>query len=148
MPPTPPFTTWGLTSAIIRSHCNALARLHPLPLLTNGTNLYWLSAPMSSHAERWPYRRASGFHQLSPLCCCLPSPVCWWTGREGGGGGGTHLSPFSCKLLSQQTDVLWCKRQPGIKSNLEAEFSSNMGNYNSFAKTSQRENECSSVPVD
>lgn len=36
------------------------------PLFANGTNLYSLSALMSSHAERWPYHRASGSYHLSP----------------------------------------------------------------------------------
>lgn len=62
-----PLRPEGLTHSIIRSHCSAPPLLCPTaPPHTNGTNLYSLSALMSSHAERWPYHRASGSNHLSP----------------------------------------------------------------------------------
>ena len=64
-PPTP-LRPGGHTHSIIRSHCSASSVQQPPHPLANGTNLYSLSALMSSHAERWPYHRASGSHHLSP----------------------------------------------------------------------------------
>lgn len=87
---------------IIRNHCSAPPPSTQPPPFVNGTNLYSLSVLMSSHAEKWSYHRPSGSHHLSP------SPVGWQAQfadgqaeRESGWGweGGTHLSPFSCKLL-------------------------------------------------
>lgn len=63
--PRAPVDLGRLTHYIIRSHCRAPPLLHPHPLLANGINLYSLSALMSSHAERWPYHRASGSRHLS-----------------------------------------------------------------------------------
>lgn len=98
----------GQNRFIIRSHCSALPLLCPPPTPShpaNGSNLYALSALMSSHAERWPYHWASGSHHLSPSpAACQAQCVDGQAGRLqewglAGGGGGTHLSPFSCKLL-------------------------------------------------
>lgn len=90
----------GLKRSIISSRSSATPPPPSTSPLANGTNLYSLSDLMSSHAERWPYQRASGSHHLSP------SPVACQAQHADGQaegvrrwGGGPHLSPFSCKLL-------------------------------------------------
>lgn len=76
--PTALLSTWGFNHSIIRSHCGALPLFCPTAPHANGTNLYSLSALMSSHAERLPYHKASGSHHLSPSPADYQAQHCDW----------------------------------------------------------------------